>query len=135
MFILPSINNNSMTVRLKIAPGAQFRCGSILSIILCLLVSVQTISAQKKSKKKPKVSKEQSIVLAEDELSRYRIVIPSFATVHELKASTVLQDYVLQISSAVIPILTSDKHRSSYEIVLGQNERLDELNIGINLNT
>ena len=52
-----------------------------------------------------------------------------------LKASTVLQDYLLQISGAAIPIVAADKARSRYEIVLGQNERLDELKIGLNLNT
>ncbi|MCK5210481.1 MAG: DUF4838 domain-containing protein, partial [Cyclobacteriaceae bacterium] len=70
----------------------------------------------------------------EDETSRYRIVIPSAATAHELRASKVLQDYLLQISGAALPIISSEKSVSPYEIVLGQNERLDELNIEINLN-
>ena len=46
-----------------------------------------------------------------------------------------MQDYLLQISGAAIPIVAADKARSRYEIVLGQNERLDELKIGLNLNT
>ena len=49
--------------------------------------------------------------------------------------ATVLQDYLLQISGTVIPIVKANKHRSRFEIVLGQNERLDDLKIGLNLNT
>jgi hypothetical protein len=91
--------------------------------------------AQKKSKKKQRDKVEQNIVLAEDEVSRYRIVVPSAATVHELKASTILQNYLLQISGTALPIVAADKARSRYEILLGQNDRLDELKIGLNLNT
>jgi hypothetical protein len=38
-----------------------------------------------------------------------------------------LQDYLLQVSGVALPVVAADKHRSSYEIILGQNERLDEL--------
>ena len=76
----------------------------------------------------------QSIVLADKGLSAYRIVIPTSATIHEQKAATVLQDYLIQIADAALPIVSSDKTRSSCEIVLGQNERLDELGVAVNLN-
>ena len=33
-----------------------------------------------------------------------------------------------------MPVLTADKKGSRFEIVLGQNDRLDRLNTGINLN-
>lgn len=123
-----------MAVRLKIVLGVRSKRVTILLLILYLLISTLPLSAQKKSKKKSRSAEEQRIVIAEDEVSHYRIVIPSSATDHEQKASTVLQDYLLQISGAAIPIVTADRPRSRYEIVLGQNERLDELNIGVNLN-
>ncbi|WP_276374770.1 DUF4838 domain-containing protein [Chryseolinea sp. H1M3-3] len=108
---------------------------AILTTILCFLVFSIPVSAQKRNKKKSTEKVKEAVVLVEDEVSRYRIVVPSSATVHELKASTVLQDYLLQISGTAIPIVSSDKHRSRYEILLGQNERLDELKIDLNLNT
>lgn len=106
----------------------------IWGTVSCLLLLSLPLAAQKKSKKK-KDKEEHNIVLADGEISRYRIVIPAAATAHESKASTVLQDYLLQISGAALPIVPADKARSRYEIVLGQNERLDELKIGLNLNT
>jgi hypothetical protein len=111
---------------------------TIIRIILFLfitLICIPNVSAQKKSKKKNNEDrKEQKIILADNESSRYNIIIPTHATPDELKASTVLQNYLLQISGAALPVITADKHRSSYEIVLGQNERLDELSPGINYN-
>ena len=123
-----------MNAWLTIVPQKRAECFVIWVIVLCFLFLSSPLAAQKKSKKK-KDKEEQNIVLAEGEVSRYRIVIPAAATAHELKASTVLQDYLLQISGAAIPIVPADKARSRYEIVLGQNERLDELKIGLNLNT
>ena len=115
----------------------------ILRLIILLLLDgfctpVTTLSAQKKkkkSKKKEDITLSSNIVITqEDQPSSYRIVIPSAPTRHELKASKVLQDYLLQISGTALPIIQADKSKSDYEIVLGQNERLDELSIGINLN-
>jgi hypothetical protein len=95
----------------------------LLLQLALLLISVLPISAQ------------QSIVLSEeDETSRYRIVLPSTATPYEVKASEVFQDYLLQISGAALPVISAGKGASPYEIVLGQNERLDELDLDINLN-
>jgi hypothetical protein len=105
----------------------------ILTVFISLWLSFP-ITAQKKSKKKQK-SADHEIVLAEGEVSRYRIILPSSPTIHEAKAADVLQDYLLQISGAAIPIVPADKHRSKYEIVLGQNDRLDELKTDINLNS
>src|SRR5688572_8513385 len=123
-----------MNIRLKFESQKKAQRFIIYAIAFCFLFLSHPLSAQKKSKKK-KEKEEQHIVLAEDEVSRYRIVIPAAATEHELKASTVLQDYLLQISGAAVPVVTADKPHSRYEIVLGQNERLDELKIGLNLNT
>ncbi len=107
-------------------------------ILPCILVSLITFAclpelmAQKKaSKKKLESNKEQNLVLAENKSSQYNIVIPKHATTHELRAATVLQDYLLQISGAALPIITSDKSPKSREILIGQNERLDEIATGI----
>ena len=107
---------------------------SICFAVLAIIFSPLSVTAQKKIKKKQSSAKNE-IVLAEDEVSRYRIVVPSAATEHELKAANVLQSYLLQISSTAIPIVAADKAWSKYEILLGQNDRLDGLNIGLNFNT
>jgi hypothetical protein len=107
----------------------------IFLLVLGILIPIQPVSAQKKkSRKTAIVSVQQNIVLAENGTSLYRIVIPSYATSQEQKAATVLQDYLLQISGTALPIVSADKPGSSYEIILGQNERLDELATGVNLN-
>jgi hypothetical protein len=101
-----------------------------------LFVDVTSTKAQRKKKRRKEapVVHSQIILTQEDETSRYRILIPSSPTDNELKAANILQDYLLQISGAALPIIKADKATSPYEIVLGQNERLDELDIGINLN-
>jgi Domain of unknown function (DUF4838)/Glycosyl hydrolase family 67 N-terminus/F5/8 type C domain len=100
---------------------------------LITLSCISSLLAQKKAtKKNPENKTEQKIVLAENESSPYSIVTPIHATPDELKAATVLQDYLLQISGAALPVITADKSRRTYEIILGQNERLDELSAGIN---
>ena len=97
------------------------------------LICISSLPAQKKTSKKRFENKtEQKITLTDNESSQYSIIIPTHATPDELKAATVLQDYLLQISGAALPVITADKHRRSYEIILGQNERLDELSAGIN---
>ncbi|MDA0194458.1 MAG: DUF4838 domain-containing protein [Bacteroidetes bacterium] len=110
----------------------------LITILLLLsynIITVSSITAQRKNRKNEAPPAVQKIILtSEDETSRYRIVIPAAATVHESKAATVLQDYLIQISGAVLPIISSDKAISPYEIVLGQNERLDEIGVKINFN-
>ena len=108
---------------------------TILRTVL-LIIALTTIiktSAQKKSNKKMSENKtEQVIILTDNESSRYSIIIPTHATPDELKAATVLQDYLLQISGAPLPVIAADKHKTPYEIILGQNERLDALSSRIN---
>ena len=90
-------------------------------------------SGQKKaSNQRADYTVEQRVTLAENELSKYNIILPTHATQYELKAANILQDYLLQISGAALPIIKADKHKTAYEILLGQNERLDELPLGIN---
>lgn len=97
------------------------------------LLSLILISFFANGQKKKKTAAEQNnIVLTENQSSRYVIIIPSHASLYEQKAATLLQNYLLEISGAALPIITADKHHSPYEIVLGQNERLDRLNLNIN---
>ncbi|MCK5703195.1 MAG: DUF4838 domain-containing protein, partial [Cyclobacteriaceae bacterium] len=121
--------------RIKLLPQSNLSFILIVFLIIGLLVpDLQGYAQKKRRKKSPKTIQQNITLTKEDETSRYRIVIPSAATAHELRASKVLQDYLLQISGAALPIISSEKSVSPYEIVLGQNERLDELNIEINLN-
>ena len=108
--------------------NTQFMMRFSLLIVL-FLVSNYSFSQKKSKKSKPA---EQQIVLADNQSSRYSILIPAHATNYEQKAAKVLQDYLMQIAGAALPIVTADAHRSPYEIVLGQNERIDELSTGIN---
>lgn len=110
----------------------------IVLLLFIFCIPVTPLSAQKKkkrSKKKEDITLSSNIIITEEnQTSSYRIVIPSAPTPHELKASKVLQDYLLQISGTALPVIRADKSKSDYEIVLGQNDRLDDLSIGINLN-
>lgn len=115
----------------------MFTRSTCWTIILALTFwSLATpVLAQKKKKKKEKDIAETGIVLTQDGTSRYSIVLPSAATEYEERAAQVLQNYLLQISGTPLPIIKANVHRSRYEILLGQNERLDELSLGINLNS
>ncbi|CAN5552666.1 DUF4838 domain-containing protein [soil metagenome] len=106
----------------------------ILLFILIYILPVLSLSAQKRPRQNAQQTASQNLIIADEKMSRYRIIIPAAASPHERKASQVLQDYLLQISGTALPIITADKGISPYEIVLGQNERLDELKLGINLN-
>ena len=101
--------------------------------LFTMMALMLNASAQKKSNKKlpGSTATHQQIVLTDNQSSRYNIIIPRHATPQELKAANVLQDYILQVSGAALPIIPANKNRTAYEIVLGQNERLDELASGI----
>ncbi|MBR9998415.1 MAG: DUF4838 domain-containing protein [Cyclobacteriaceae bacterium] len=120
----------------KKAISLQLLVFVILFFVAGLIVFIPSASAQKKKKRKIGVEVGQAhIVLTnDDETSRYRIILPAAPTENESKAARILQDYLIRISGAVLPVITADKATSAYEIVLGQNERLDELDLGINLN-
>jgi hypothetical protein len=113
----------------------QLSLSGILLFFLCSLLTFSPEAVAQKRKRKKATPDDQSIVLAEGELTRYRIVLPVSPTEYELKASEVLQTILLEISGAALPIVSSNEARSRYEIVLGQNERLDELNLNVNLNS
>ncbi len=107
----------------------------VLLLATCMVIPVQTLSGQKKKDKKTAAVRIlPDIVLAQNGESVYRIIIPSAASQQEQKAAAVLQDYLLQISGAAIPIISAGKQRSPYEIILGQNERLDEVGVSVSFN-
>lgn len=116
---------------------SQASCILLFVFSALVLLFPQTGSAQKKKQKRAAavVQHDPEIVLADNQMSRYRILIPTAATAHERKAAGVLQDYLLKISGAALPIIAADQHRSRYEIVLGQNDRLDDLSVNINFNS
>jgi hypothetical protein len=92
-----------------------------------VVLSVCTAYGQKKSRTRNKESTATSqLRLVENGSSRYTIVLPVHPTDWEKKAASVLQDHILQISGAPLPVINADRISSPYEIVLGQNERLDE---------
>lgn len=106
-----------------------------IMILLCmLLLGITSAHGQKKKPKKPAQPAAAALRLADARQTQYRIVIPRSATVHEQKAAEVLQSHLLEISGAALPIINASQSRSPYEIVLGQNERLDQLKTGVNLN-
>jgi hypothetical protein len=90
---------------------------------------------KKKRKKESPMSPRMEIVIAENQMSRYRILLPSAPSAAETKAAHILQEHLLKISGAALPIIGADQHRSPYEIVLGQNDRLDDLADKINFNS
>ncbi len=101
---------------------------AILFMVSMLIVS--KTSAQRK-KNKTTLAQKETIVITENQASLYRIVLPAFATENEKKSAEVLQDYLLQISGAALPILHARKDTSQYEILLGQNDRLGKISASI----
>ena len=121
----------------KITYGLSSFLRSFLLILTGILVTIQPVSSQRKRSRKAEIVPViQNIIIADKRVSRYRIVIPSYPTPDERKAAEVLQDYLLQISEAALPVISVDKNRKGipFEIILGQNERLDKLGINIDFN-
>ncbi len=87
---------------------------------------------QKKGKKKEIAPALPRVEITHEGQSNYRIVVPVAATEDERKAATVLQDYIIRISGAALPIVSASVPGIATEIILGQNERLDALGIRIN---
>ncbi|MEZ4825604.1 MAG: DUF4838 domain-containing protein [Bacteroidia bacterium] len=102
---------------------------AIAALWMCLCLLLPAVSAQKNKKNTVSATQPslQGIVLAEPGgLSRYRIIIPTAPTEWEIQAAEVLKSYLLQIAGVALPILKPNEGLSAYEIVLGQNERLDQ---------
>lgn len=121
---------------MKLSDYSRFYFVPLIFIFLIsgLTIPIQPASAQKKKVKNEAPPPAPKLVIADKGASLYRIVLPKSSTVYEKKAAQVLQDYLLEISGTALPVVTADKSGSSYEILLGQNERLGEKGIDINFN-
>ncbi len=102
------------------------RLRHIAILLLVLALFPFNSSAQRKKHARQQKTPER-IVLADEGVTRYRIVLPSSPSEPEKQAAEVLRRYLLQISATAFPVVSVQEGRSRYEIVLGQNERLDEL--------
>jgi len=71
------------------------------------------------------------IVLVESGKSEYIIVVAKNAIPSERYAAEELQRYLERISGAKLPIVTDDAEIGEREIILGDNEHLRKLNLGI----
>src|SRR5690606_18583888 len=89
---------------------------------------------RKRDRAKHKSTFESERELVDNGSTLYRIVVPSAPRDIDLEAADVLQQYLLQISNAALPVLRADQHPSSFEILLGRNDGLNELNPGIDFN-
>lgn len=76
-----------------------------------------------------------TMVLAEGPVSLYRIILPVAATAQEEKAATVLQQHVLKITGAALPIVRDNETMYPYEIIIGQSKRLAQLGFSVILQT
>lgn len=65
-----------------------------------------------------------SITLVENGRSEYSIVRSKDASVHELSASIILQNYLYQISGALIPIIDDSMPGTEFEILIGNTSRV-----------
>lgn len=113
-------------------------CISIFLVLsaLMLMIAEPVLSQGRKNSKARVPAVVQDIILADRGVSQYRIVIPSSPVPDENRAAEVFQDYLLQITGAALPVISADKNGKGipYEIILGQNERLDRLGIEIDFN-
>ncbi len=74
-------------------------------------------------------SSAQEIELCKDGKTRYRIVISEQAKPEERQAAADLQSYLKQISGTGFPIESDAKPLSEYEIVIGQNKHLEQIEV------
>jgi hypothetical protein len=118
-------------------PKSLTYSGKLSMFVMALMLFLYADAAAQKKKRKSASSTaiESEIVLAENQLSKYRILLPSAPSASERKAADILQQYFLEVSGAALPVVSAEEHRSKYEIVLGQNDRLDELAVNIDFNS
>ena len=118
-------------------PKSLTYSGKLSMFVMALMLFLYADAAAQKKKRKSASSTaiESEIVLAENQLSKYRILLPSAPSASERKAADILQQYFLEVSGAALPVVSAEEHRSKYEIVLGQNDRLDELAVKIDFNS
>jgi hypothetical protein len=69
--------------------------------------------------------KQASLLLAEDGVSRYRIVVPEDASLSVTRGAEELQLFLKQMTGAELPIVKDSEPVSEYEILLGDNTHLE----------
>ncbi|MEO5978668.1 MAG: DUF4838 domain-containing protein [Chryseolinea sp.] len=104
----------------------------ILSVFI--LLNVDSRAQSRKNKKAISVVRPSGLILADGNSTLYRILLPSFPTIEEQKAADVLQKYVLEISGAALPIIPASAKATGHEIVIGQNERCDQVKLKVDWN-
>jgi hypothetical protein len=75
----------------------------------------------------------QKIILVENGKSAYAIVMPEKATITEVQAAKVLQDYLFRISGANLPIAYDNEKPKAMEILVGNVQRPESKNISYNV--
>jgi len=74
------------------------------------------------------------IQIVDNQKSNYKIVLSTDASPYEQRAADELQKYLKEISNTELEIVNDSEPTAEYEILIGSNKRLDELNININFN-
>lgn len=69
------------------------------------------------------VTTKAQLILVDQGKSNYQIVVSKSAGNVQNKAATVLQNYLKEISSVYLPIVTDDQEKSDYEICIGKTNR------------
>ncbi len=64
-------------------------------------------------------SQAQDFVLVKDGVPKSRIVIPAKATVEEIQAAKILQDYIQRMSGAFLPVVDDNMKQAKGEILIG----------------
>lgn len=71
--------------------------------------------------------------LVENQKSNYRIVLSTDASSSEQRAAEEMQKYIKDISNTKLEIVTDNEPAEEYEILIGKNNRIDALNINIDI--
>ncbi|MHB9028647.1 MAG: DUF4838 domain-containing protein [Candidatus Latescibacterota bacterium] len=79
----------------------------------------------------PEVEKEHTLLIAGEGKSNYSIVVSGSASPATRHAATELQAFLREITGAELPIVSDHLPPEKYEIILGNNARLRELNLHI----
>jgi len=87
-----------------------------LSILLSLILGIHSLLAQ-------------DIVLTNEGVSDYFIIIPQNPSELEIRAAEVLRTNILKTTGIDIPLISDDNNPKSKEILIGNNRHLEKLNI------
>ena len=84
-----------------------------ISLVLLIMLSANPVKAHVASLK-----------LVDNGNSKYKIVIPAKHSAAEMEAANVLQHFVEAVSGAVLPIIKDSRARGSFEVLIGNTNRL-----------